>query len=111
MFAVHLNYILKLQKNVNLMLRFSSLKNIKLLLLSGLLLVMQSAFAQQGGGLRGQIVDEAKDAVELASVSLLRLPDSTIVKDMQTSLTGRVGITDVSAWSYAILISFVDFVQ
>ncbi|HUH17644.1 TonB-dependent receptor domain-containing protein [Albibacterium sp.] len=93
------------------MLRFSSVRNIKLFLLSGLLLIMQSAFAQQGGGLRGQIVDEAKDAVELASVSLLRLPDSTIVKDMQTSLTGRFEFTDVAAGNYAIRISFVGFVQ
>ncbi len=93
------------------MFKLTLIKNVKLVLIAGLLFAVHGAFAQQGGGLRGQVVDDAKDAVELASVSLLRLPDSTIVKDMQTASNGRFEFTDVAAGNYAIRISFVGFVQ
>ena len=94
------------------MFRITSTKKTKLFLIGGLLFLMQTAFAQQpSGGLRGQVVDEAKDAVELASVSLLRLPDSTIVKDMQTASNGRFEFTGVAAGNYAIRVSFIGFVQ
>jgi len=93
------------------MFQLTLIKRINLFLIAGLLFLVQDAFAQQTGGLRGQIVDESKDAVELASIALLRLPDSTIVQDTRTALNGRFEFTNVAAGNYAIRISFVGFSQ
>src|SRR5690606_6520798 len=62
-------------------------------------------------GLSGQIVDEAKDVVELASVVLLNLPDSTIVGSTQTGSNGRFLIENITPGNYAIRISFIGFME
>jgi outer membrane receptor protein involved in Fe transport len=67
--------------------------------------------AQKANGLSGQLVDEAKDVVELASIVLLRLPDSTIVGSTQTASNGRFLIENIIPGNYAIRISFIGYME
>jgi len=91
--------------------RFTIVK-IKILLISSLLFFIQTVVAQQQTGkLRGQIVDDAKKGVELASIALLRLPDSTIVKSAQTAANGRFTMENIIPGNYAIRISFIGYLE
>lgn len=67
--------------------------------------------AQKNNGLSGQLVDEAKDVVELASVVLQRLPDSTIVGSVQTGSNGKFLIKNITPGNYTVRIRFVGFVD
>lgn len=69
------------------------------------------ASAQEAGSIRGQIVDEAKDGVEYASVVLLRLPDSSMVMDTQSATNGRFRFDDVKPGNYAVRITFIGFME
>ncbi|HLT41975.1 MAG TPA: TonB-dependent receptor [Sphingobacteriaceae bacterium] len=80
-------------------------------LLCAIFLSVHSVNAQKTNGLSGQIVDEAKDVVELASVVLLNLPDSTIVGSTQTGSNGRFLIENITPGNYAIRISFIGFME
>lgn len=80
-------------------------------LLCAIFLSVHSVTAQKTNGLSGQIVDEAKDVVELASVVLLNLPDSTIVGSTQTGSNGRFLIENITPGNYAIRISFIGFME
>lgn len=93
------------------MLQISSFTKFQFLVLCIFLLSIHSVKAQKTNGLSGQLVDETKDVVELASVVLLRLPDSTIVGSTQTKENGRFLIEDISPGNYAIRISFIGYIE
>lgn len=88
--------------------RISSLFWITTLLCGTLALTAVQAQAQDGG-VRGQVVDEAKTGIAFATVALLRLPDSTYMAGAQTRENGRFSITGVAAGSYVLKISYVGY--
>lgn len=90
----------------------SSKRKFQFLALCTLLFFTNTLKAQQKpSGLNGQIVDETKDAVELTSVTLLRLPDSTIVDNTRTTSNGRFLFENIAPGNYAIRISFIGFIE
>lgn len=95
------------------MIQFSCIKKSQTLLhlLSVLLLAPHSVNAQDKNGLAGQLVDEAKDVIELASVVLLHLPDSTIAGSAQTGSNGRFLIENIVSGNYAIRVSFIGYME
>jgi hypothetical protein len=93
------------------MLQISSIRTLQFLLVCVFILSTNIVKAQNNNGLSGQLVDETKDVVELASVALLRLPDSSIVGSAQTKSNGRFLIENITPGNYAIRISFVGFIE
>lgn len=91
------------------MLQITAIRKITAFFLCLFLLSNTTAQAQKANGLSGQLVDESKDVVELASVVLLRLPDSSIVGSTQTGSNGRFLIENIIPGNYAIRLSFVGF--
>src|SRR5690606_21308039 len=88
------------------------MRKLQLRALCTLMLFTSTIKAQQKpNGLSAQLVDETKDVVELASVALLRLPDSTIVGSAQTGENGRFLLENITPDNYAIRISFIGFIE
>jgi hypothetical protein len=73
------------------------------------------ALAQQAGSIRGRVVDMAdslaKAGLKGASVQLLVLPDSTLLKSSITSADGSFTFSGLAAGAYALRISFSGYVS
>jgi outer membrane receptor protein involved in Fe transport len=62
------------------------------------------------GIVRGQVVDAARSGIESATALLLKLPDSSLLKGVQTQENGRFHLEDIPPGKYALKISFTGFV-
>ena len=67
-------------------------------------------YAQAGSTVSGTVIDKASSkTVEFATVQLLSLPDSNIVKSMVTDQRGRFALEDVPAGNYLLRFSFISY--
>ncbi|MGZ3813061.1 MAG: TonB-dependent receptor domain-containing protein [Mucilaginibacter sp.] len=57
----------------------------------------------------GSLIDEKNKPVDFAAISLLRMPDSTIVKGTLTSETGVFAISNIAAGTYVIRASNIGY--
>lgn len=81
----------------------------KLLFISGIfILISQFAFTQSS--VSGKVTDkETEESMAYSTVTLLQLPDSTMLAGMLTDADGRFVFSDVKTGQYVINISFVGY--
>src|SRR5271155_974561 len=81
----------------------------KLTTITVLLLTCSSLFAQsnKSRNITGTVQDESHKPVEAANVSLVRLPDSSIVRSLGSDKKGNFGFYNVTYGKYMIRITAV----
>ena len=74
------------------------------------LLFTSFAISQTGSTVSGTVVDKSSSkTVEFATVQLLQLPDSNVVKSMVTDQRGRFLLENVAAGNYLLRFSFISY--
>lgn len=79
------------------------------ILLIACLLAWRTSFAQKTIKISGKIVDETGESAPYALVKLLSLPDSSLVKSVQTDLAGDFVLEQVTGGAYMLSIKMVGF--
>ena len=72
-------------------------------------LVVPSRAQNETGSLKGQVVDQARQAVSYATVALLRLPDSTVAGGVHTEDNGRFTFPAIAPGSYVLKIRYLGY--
>ncbi|MEP6647216.1 MAG: TonB-dependent receptor [Saprospiraceae bacterium] len=80
------------------------------ILLSVFLFSISSLFAQSANtGLKGKVLDENKDAIGYATITLFQVSDSTMAKAGYTADDGSFELTHIFPGSYYVNVSFVGY--
>ncbi|MBK8606593.1 MAG: TonB-dependent receptor [Chitinophagaceae bacterium] len=84
----------------------------KLLFITALTFLSVSLFGQAVNSISGVIQDKtSKQPIEFATVQLLQLPDSSIIKTTVTDKKGKFTIEDIELGNYIVSYTFIGYSQ
>ncbi|WP_298473824.1 TonB-dependent receptor [uncultured Maribacter sp.] len=81
----------------------------KLILFITLLIACSFQLAGQSSSIKGQLLDESKQAIVFANVALYKTKDSSIVKGVISDENGIFKLKDVAQGSYYLIASYLGF--
>lgn len=81
----------------------------KLIVLIACLLAYGTSFAQKNSKITGKVADEKAEAVPYALVKLLHLPDTVVLKSVQTDFDGNFMFEQVKPGRYQVAVQLVGY--